>query len=441
MDYASALPSRFIERCKRRLVRADDPDAPPRSAVTAEQPSRTEVAIAAATHSPKFVLVCAFVVVLNVIGLVMVLSASSVLAQANYGSSWYFFERQFAWTVLAAVAFIIAARRGYRFWVRVARVLLALCVLLLIAVLIPTVGTLVDGSRRWLELGPIRLQPAEVAKLGLLLASADLLARKRERLGDWKSWRPVVVWMAALSALVMMEPDLGSTLMVVLIGMGLLLVAGIPRRAFAALIGLVVSATTMLILFEPYRRARLLTFLHPAADPKNAGYQLTQSLIALGSGGVSGAGLGAGRSKWLFLPNPHTDFIFAVIGEELGLMGTLLVIGLFAAFALLGFRIARQAPNQLATLLATGITVWITGQAAVNIGAVAGVLPVTGIPLPFISFGGSALVVTMFAAGILANIADQPTSPARTPPSRTGNAEVGATPPVAPGSGTVRNFV
>jgi cell division protein FtsW len=175
------------------------------------------------------------------------------------------------------------------------------------------------------------------------------------------------------------------------------------------------SIVTLLALAEPYRRARLLTFLHPFADQTNAGYQISQSLIAIGSGGLTGVGLGAGRAKWNFLPNAHTDFIFAIIGEELGLLGCLLVMALFIAFAVLGIRVALRAPDRFGALLAAGITMCIVGQAVINIGAVVGVLPITGIPLPFVSFGGTALVTTMFAAGVLANIGRQvrPTSAAR----------------------------
>ena len=357
---------------------------------------------------PEYVVLCGLVVVLNVIGLVMILSASSVIALVKYHSSWYFFERQVAWTAAAAIMFLIAARLPYRTWIRAGRSLLGLSILLLVAVLIPHVGTLVQGSRRWLAFGPIRLQPAEIAKVGLLLAGTELLARKTDRLRNWTSWRPVFVWTAGLSALVMLEPDLGSTLMLMLIGIGLLLIAGVNRRALTTLTVLTITATSVLALIEPYRRARLLTFLHPSADPLHNGYQLQQSLGAISHGGIAGVGLGAGHSKWLTLPNPHTDFIFAVIAEETGLIGTLLLIAMFAALAVLGFRIAQHAPDRSGQLLAAGVTIWITGQAIINIGAVIGVLPITGIPLPFVSFGGSSLLVTMFATGILANIANQP---------------------------------
>jgi cell division protein FtsW len=186
-----------------------------------------------------------------------------------------------------------------------------------------------------------------------------------------------------------------------------LLVGGVRLRHLATAATCGVTLATILAFSAPYRRARLLTFLHPTATAGNGGYQIVQSLIALGSGGVAGVGLGAGRAKWLFLPNAHTDFIFAVIGEELGLVGALAVLGLFVAFAVLGVRAAHRAPDRFGLLLAAGITAWVVGQAAVNIGGVVGLLPVSGVPLPFVSFGGSALVFTMLAAGVLANVARQ----------------------------------
>jgi cell division protein FtsW len=195
-------------------------------------------------------------------------------------------------------------------------------------------------------------------------------------------------------------------LLAVIIG-SIMLAGGLRGRHLALIGGSGLAVAVVLALAAPYRRARVLTFLHPTADASNTGYQIVQSLIALGSGGVDGVGLGAGRSKWLFLPNAHTDFIFAVIGEELGLIGTLTVLGLFVAFAALGIRTALRAPDRFGMLLATGVTVWVVAQAAVNIGGVTGLLPVSGIPLPFVSFGGSSLVFTMVAAAVLANVARQ----------------------------------
>jgi cell division protein FtsW len=215
----------------------------------------------------------------------------------------------------------------------------------------------------------------------------------------------VLLMLGGLGALVILEPDLDSTVLLGVIVGAVLVAGGIRLRHLATVAGLGMAAATILALAEPYRRARVMTLFNPTADASNTGYQILQSLIAFGTGGISGVGLGAGRAKWLFLPNAHTDFIFAVIGEEMGLIGSLLVLGLFFAFAVLGTRAALHAPDRFGMLLATGITVWVVAQAIVNIGGVVGLLPVSGIPLPFISFGGSSLVFTMIGAGVLASVA------------------------------------
>jgi len=355
-----------------------------------------------------YVLLLATVAVLNVIGVVMVLSASSVLSLTTYGSAWYFFERQLVWTVIGIIGFAIALRIDYRRWRDWVRPLLFVTTTMLVLVLVPHVGIYVSGSRRWLGIGAWRFQPTELAKFTLILFTADLLARRHDEIFDWRrSVRPVLLVVCGLGALVFFEPDLDSTILIGVIAIAVLVAAGVRFRHLATVGVAGLSITTILALSAPYRRARLLTFLHPTADAANGGYQIVQSLIALGSGGVGGVGLGAGRSKWLFLPNAHTDFIFAVIGEELGLIGTLTVLGLFAAFAVIGLRTALRAPDRFGMLLATGITMWVVAQAAVNIGGVVGLLPVSGVPLPFVSFGGSALVFTMIAAGVLANVARQ----------------------------------
>jgi cell division protein FtsW len=361
---------------------------------------------------PTYVVLTATVAVLNIVGLVMILSASSVAALSDYGSSWYFFDRQLIWAVGGAIAFVAASSFDYHWWRRAAPWLLAISIAGLIVVLIPGVGIMVDGSRRWLGAGALRVQPTEIAKLALLCCSANVLARRADRLHDWHQWFPVLLLLGTLGLLVMLEPDLDSAIVIALIGFALLVVSGVRRLHLATLGSTAVVLVTALAFAAPYRRARMLAFLHPWKDQANTGYQIAQSLIALGSGGVSGVGLGAGRAKWMFLPNAHTDFIFAVIGEELGLVGCLLVIGLFAALGLVGFRVARRAPDQFGMLLAAGVTAWIVGQAAINLGAVVGLLPVSGITLPFLSAGGSSLVITMLGAGILANVARH--TPART---------------------------
>jgi cell division protein FtsW len=358
-------------------------------------------------RSPSFVVLCATVAVLNVVGLVMILSASSVAALSNYGSSWYFFNRQLAWSLVGAIAFILAARVDYHRWRRFAPVLLVVSAALLLAVLLPGVGIVVDGSRRWLGFGALRIQPSEIAKVALLLFGADVLTRRAGVLADWRAWSPVLVVGGALCGLVVLEPDLDSTVVFGLIAVSLLLVAGARMKHLAVLVGSGVVLSALLAVAVPYRRARVLAFLDPWSDTSNTGYQIAQSLIALGSGGVDGVGLGEGRAKWMFLPNAHTDFIFAIIGEELGLFGCLIVLGLFAGFGIVGFHVARHAPDRYGMLLAAGVTTWVVGQATINLGAVVGLLPVSGITLPFLSAGGSSLVFTMMGAGILANVARQ----------------------------------
>jgi cell division protein FtsW len=362
---------------------------------------------------PAYVIVCATVGVLNIVGLVMILSASSVAALSDYGSSWYFFNRQFIWAVVGFAAFVAASRVDYHVWRKLAPALLLLSISLLVLVLIPGIGIEVDGSRRWLGWGPMRLQPSELAKVALLVYGAEFLVRRHKQLDDWLTWRPLLLVLGTIGALVVLEPDLDSTVVLALIALALVVLAGAPSKKLLMSAGLGIAGAMVLAVAAPYRRARVFAFLHPSSDTSNTGYQISQSLIALGSGGVNGVGLGEGRAKWLFLPNAHTDFIFAIIGEELGFVGCMLVLGLFAGFGLVGFHVARNARDLFGTLLAGGITVWIVGQAAINLGAVVGVLPVSGITLPFLSAGGSSLVIVMLAAGILANIARQ--APVRRP--------------------------
>ena len=372
-------------------------------------------ATATASRSSHALVLAATIAVLNLVGVVMVLSASSVASLTDYGSPWYFFFRQMIWAVLGLVAFVFGVRFDYRRWRHLVRPLLIVSSALLLVVLVPGVGIYVSGSRRWLGAGMFRFQPSELAKLAILLFAADLASRRAGEMHDWRRVvRPVMLSLLVVEALVMKEPDLGSALVLAMITTTVLVIGGARKRHLAFVGGLGTAALFALALAEPYRRARMLTFLHPFADSTNAGYQISQSLIALGSGGWTGVGLGAGRAKWNFLPNAHTDFIFAIIGEELGLIGCFLVIALFVGFGILGARAALRAPDRFGALLAAGVTMWVCGQAVINIGAVVGLLPVTGIPLPFVSFGGSALITTMLASGILVNIARQ----ARPTPAR-----------------------
>jgi cell division protein FtsW len=348
------------------------------------------------------------IAILNLFGLVMVLSASSVSALDTYGSSWYIAMRQAIWLAVGTAACVVVMRIDYHRWRRWTLPWLAGSCILLALVLVPGVGMNVNGASRWLGYGPLSLQPSELAKLTVLLFVADLLARRAAWMEDLRlTLTPVATVFGGVAVLLMLQPNLGTTLVMGAIVLAVLHVAGTPMVPLTGLgLGGALLAT-VLALGASYRRARVLAFLHPWNDPLNTGYQNIQSLVGIASGGLTGLGLGQSRAKWGFLPYAHTDFIFAIIGEELGLIGAFVVVLLFAALCVLGAKASREAPDRFGMLLAAGITVWFGVQAFVNIGAVIGILPITGVPLPFVSYGGSSLVFSMVAAGLLLNVARQ----------------------------------
>jgi cell division protein FtsW len=367
---------------------------------------------------------------LTVLGLVMVLSASSVSAFTQYGSSFMFFKRQLVYAIVGAAAAAAAARVPHRFWQRVWAPLMGVSFVLLVLVLHPSVGTVAGGSSRWISLGWFAVQPSEFAKFAIVCAAAAILARNMRYLHEPGRWMlPLVPLVTALGVLVMLQPDLGTTMVIVTTVFLVLFVAGVRFRILGVCAVLTAGAGLLLVMGEGYRRTRFLSFLNPWADPQSTGYQIIQSLIALGSGQLIGVGLGASRQKWMYVPNAHTDFIFSIMGEELGLVGELVVLALFGAIVYSGVRIALRAPDSFGRLLAAGITGWIGTQALVNLGAVTGVLPITGVPLPFMSFGGSSLVVSLAAVGVLVSIgraggrpaaADARARHGRKAPARTG---------------------
>lgn len=353
-----------------------------------------------------FALLTATSLLMLVIGLAMILSSSSVEAFQNRGNSFFFFNRQVFGTALGVAVMLVLARLDYRKLRIFARPLMLLSIALLVAVLIPNVGKTAGGSSRWLELGPFNLQPSELAKLALVFFTAHVLERKGRKIADFKELMlPVFATLGIVALLIMAQPDLGTTLVCSAIVLVIVYLAGARAKHLFLLGTGGIFLTFALIMSESYRRARLFSFLDPWADPLNAGYHTIQGQIALGSGGFLGLGLGASRQKWSYVPNAHTDFIFAILGEELGLLGTLFILVLFAFFIYLGVRIARKAPDRFGFLVAGGITGWIGVQALINMGAVTGILPITGVPLPLISFGGSSLVFTMAAIGVLLSIA------------------------------------
>jgi cell division protein FtsW len=349
-----------------------------------------------------------FVVValLCVMGLIMVGTASSVISISDYGTPWAILIREAMWMGVGVAALGVAVRLDYRTLGRISPLVLAVTFGLLLVVLVPGLGLHVMGSSRWLGFGQFRIQPSEVMKLALTLFSAHFIAlRLDEGATDRRIMGPLLLVTGGAGVLILAQPDMGTAMVVAFIALTLLFVSGIRLGPVFKLIGVMVALALIVAVASPYRRERLLSFLDPTAHGSGSGYQVVQSLIGLGTGHLFGAGLGGGQQQWGFLPNAHTDFIFSVIGEELGIVGAVAVLVLLGSFMWLGIRAATHAPDRFGGLLAVGLVAWVGAETLINIGAVLGVLPVTGIPLPFISFGGSSLVITMVAAGILINIA------------------------------------
>ena len=336
-------------------------------------------------------------------GLVMVYSATSASAALENGDPAYYVKRQAIYAALGFALMFLVARLPFTALRKVAPVLVGTSLVLLVAVLV--LAEPVNGARRWITFGPVVFQPSELAKLALAVWAAAYLARRRPPLTLKELWRPIGALACVFAALLLVEPDLGTTIALFLMLAGMLLVAGTPVRVLGG--GLSIAAVLGLgaIWFEPYRRARIFSFINPWHDAQGTGFQIVQAMIGLGSGGIFGRGLGQSIEKANFLPEAHTDMIFAIVGEELGLVGAAALIAAYATFAYVGLRIALRCRDPFGKALASGLTMLVCGQAAINVAAVMGLAPLTGIPLPFVSYGGSSLIVALAAVGILLNIA------------------------------------
>ena len=337
---------------------------------------------------------------LTVFGLVMVGNASVVEAYRDFGDKLYYLKLQLQWAGLGLFLFFLASFFPYRRLKVLAAPLMVFTLFSLVAVLIPSLGTQALGARRWLGVGSWRFQPAELTKFSFALYLAAFLSNKKKIL-------PFLVLLGLLVFLIMLEPDLGTTVIVIISGLIVYFVSGAPLWLIGGLGILGVLGGLGLIFFSSYRKERLLTFLNPTRDPLGASYHIRQILIALGSGGLFGLGLGQSRQKYEYLPAVTTDSIFAVIAEETGFVGAFLVILTFLVLIWRGFKIAKEAPDAFGRLLAIGIISWLGLQALVNLAAMVALVPLTGIPLPFISYGGSSLVLALTGAGILLNISKQ----------------------------------
>ncbi len=398
----SAQPSRPLMRARPPLRNAAGATGTRRQARASRQTG--------ATRTPRlggptihYVALLAVILVLLLTGVVLVLSASPIVGINDGGEPLLYFRRHLYSAGLAVLVLLVTLSIDYRFWRRFAIPLVAVSMALLAAVLV--VGDVVSGSKRWLDFGLFNVQPSELAKLALVIAVAVFLEQRYHDLAhNSRSMLPLLAVVGGGCGLVVLQPDLGTSVILAAIAMGMMFSVGVPGRYLMRLALFATPALALLFLAADYRRARLTGFLNPIEERLGAGYQTFQSLVGLAQGGVTGSGLGAGQAKWGWVPNAHTDFIFVVVGEEMGLLGGLAVIALLTLVGVLGFRTARRAPDIFGSLMAAGITIWLMLQTFINIGGVLGLLPITGVTLPFLSYGSSSLLVTAMAAGILLSI-------------------------------------
>jgi cell division protein FtsW len=355
-------------------------------------------------HAPDYLLLATIIVLVSV-GVLMVFSASTSISHARFGHGWYYLRRQATFALLGSLAMYVASRVNYWKLQQLSSAGLIVSIVLLLLVFVPQVAMSSHGATRWIKLGPIPLQPSEVAKVTLALWIADVLARKGDKIKRFVSGSlPIMLVTGIICLMVVLQPDLGTAVAIAAIMGVMLFTAGMPLYQIGVLGALAGGALVAAIVVAPYRLVRVISFMNPWNDPSDTGYQIIQSLYAIGPGGIFGRGIGKSFQKQFFLPEPHNDFIFSVLAEELGFVGGMAVILLFAVLAVRGMRIALRAPDRFSSLLATGITAMIVSQAIVNLAVVTGSMPVTGIPLPLVSAGGSSLLIVMGALGILLNI-------------------------------------
>lgn len=344
--------------------------------------------------------------ILICIGIVMIYSASNIYAWEKYKDSLFFLKRHLSFIFIAIILTFLVMSIDYRRLANFSKPLLIFSIFLLILVLIPGFGREIAGARRWFRFKTISFQPSELASLAIIIYIADFISRKKSLIKNlWEGFLPLVFILGCVSLLILLEPDLGTSLAVGGVALIMLFVAGVKFQHLLSLILASIPILYILIFSVPYRRTRILTFLNPWLDPKGSGFQIIQSQVALGSGGIFGVGLGHSKQKLFYLPAAHTDFIFSVIGEELGLLGTLGVMALFIIFIQQGLKVVKNAPDRFGYFLSLGIVLMITLKTSVNIGVSCGLLPTKGLSLPFISYGGSSLIFDLVSVGILMNIA------------------------------------
>lgn len=345
------------------------------------------------------------VLIMMLIGTVMIYSASNVIAYEKFGSSTHFLKQQFIRLLLGFIILVVAAKVDYHKY----RSKTMLMVLIAFVLLVMVLGlSNIKGTARWLGIGGFGIQPSEIAKLAIIFYIASYLESKGERISDFQNGvLPPLIITALFCFMIVLQPNFSTASVLMLLALIMLFVGGMRTKHLLGLAASVVPLAILVVVTSPYRMARLMTFLNPTADVQGGGYQIKQSLISFANGGLSGVGIGQGKQKLLFLPEPFTDFIYAIIGEEMGFVGAVLVLGLFLVFLFRAIKIARTSPDLYGFYLAVGIIVSIVFYALINAGVATGVFPTTGLPMPFISYGGSSLLFTCFAVGVLLNISSQ----------------------------------
>jgi cell division protein FtsW len=392
--------SNILTRLRQRRAGAQDKPAP------VEKGPRTRFGAWLGRPMTSFHLIIAVAALLVMLGLTMVLSASGVYSYDTDGSPWIVFAKQVLWTIVGLFAFYVALRMPVQLMRSLAFSAFAITVVMLVLVLIPGIGKVANGSRGWFVVAGFSMQPSELAKIAFLIWGAHLLATRRlERASLREMLVPLVPAAVIALALIVAQPDLGQTVSLGIILLGLLWYAGLPLRVFLSSLAAVMASAAVLAMAEGYRSERVQSWLNPGADAQGAGYQARQAKFALANGGVFGDGLGQGSAKWNYLPNAHNDFIFAIIGEELGFVGAAGLLCLFGLFAYTGMRIARRSADPFLRLLTSTATLWVMGQVFINVGYVVGLLPVTGLQLPLISAGGTSTATTLLMIGVMANAA------------------------------------
>lgn len=347
-------------------------------------------------------------IALIITGLAMLWSASTVESQKQFGNSSYFALQSLIGIGLGAVAMWFASKIDYHFWKKIIPVALVVSLLALIAVKIPGLGFSANGATRWISIGPLFFQPSEPAKLALILYLASWISsRYQEMRESWRGIIPPLLMCLVFSLMILWQPDMGTMLSVLAITLGMLFAGGINLKRLWTIIGVGIVGLLIMIKLEPYRMRRITAFINPSADPLNASYQIKQAMLAIGSGGIFGYGYGASRQKYSYLPETLNDSIFAVVAEELGFVRVTAILALFTAFIIRGLRVAKRAPDSFGKMLGIGIITSIAANTVINVGAITGLLPLTGIPLPFFSYGSSAMIINMAGIGILLNISRQ----------------------------------